>query len=250
MNLTYILIDLKRQLRDIGNITFIVLMPVVMYLIFGTSMAGSEAMAGNGNIRFYVMASMACYGAALAATQVVGAAGVEQMQGWGRQIGLTPVSNTSVVAMKVTVALIITTFTAAIIYLVGFLSGAHADSFGIWAATFGITVVGATIFALFGYGIALRFKSESALGIATGILVLCSFLGNVFMPLTGTMLTIAQFTPLYGYVALARWPQLEGQLADGSGSDSMFVLFLNAGVWTVVFAAFAITAVRKGRARQ
>lgn len=250
MNLTYIGIDLKRQLRDLGNITFVVLMPVVMYLIFGTSMAGTESVAGNGNVRFYIMVSMACYGATLAATQIAGAAGVEQMQGWGRQIGLTPVTNGAIVGMKVVVALAVTTFTAALIFAVGWVTGARADSFGVWIASFGITLAGAAIFALFGYGIALRFKSESALGIATGVLVLFSFLGNVFIPLTGTMLTIAKFTPLYGYVALARWPQLEGDLADGTTSDSLWVLLANVAAWAIIFAVFAVTAVRQGRSRQ
>lgn len=250
MNLTYIFIDLKRQLRDFGNITFVMLMPVVMYLIFGTSMEGTGDMAGHGNVRFYVMVSMACYGATLAATQIAGAAGVEQMQGWGRQVGLTPATNGAVVAMKVIVALIITTFTAALIFTVGWATGAEAESFGVWASSFGITLAGSTIFALLGYGIALRFKSESALGIATGILVLLAFLGNLFIPLTGTMLTFAQFTPLYGYVGLARWPQLEGSLVDGSGSDSMAMLLTNVAVWALVFGVFAVSSVRRGRVRQ
>ena len=42
--------------------------------------------------------------------------------------------------------------------------------------------------------------------------MILAFLGNIFFPLSGVMLTIAKFTPLYGYVALARYPLTEGHL--------------------------------------
>lgn len=251
MNWTYILIDLKRQVRDLGNITFIILMPVVMYLIFGASLSSGDEAAGYANVRFYVMASMAAYGAALAAVQIAGGAGIEQMQGWGRQIGLTPVRNAGVVGMKVVVALVVTSFTILAIYLTGILTGARADNLGIWIATFAITLGGASLFALLGYAIALRFKSESALGIATGVLVLMSFVGNLFMPLSGTMLTVAHYTPLYGYAGLVRWPQLEGLIVDGNNqSDSLWMLLANFIGWALVFGLFALSSVRRGRSRQ
>lgn len=251
MNATYIRIDLMRQLRDIGNITFVVLMPVVMYLIFGASQEGGADQAGHANVKFYVMASMAAYGAALAATSIAGGAGVEQMQGWGRQIGLTPVTNRAIVGMKVIVSLIITAAAIIAIYLTGYLTGARADNAGIWVATFALTLAGSTLYALFGYMVALRFKSESALGVATGLLVLMSFVGNVFMPLSGTMLEVGRFTPLYGYVGLVRWPQLEGVLVTGDNqSDSIWLLLGNFAVWMIVFGVLAVSAVRKGRDRQ
>jgi ABC-2 type transport system permease protein len=84
MSLTYIRIDLLRQLRDLSNLTFIVAMPVVMYLVFGATAEYGGERAGNGNVQFYVMSSMAVYGAAMAATSVTGTAKMEQILGWGR----------------------------------------------------------------------------------------------------------------------------------------------------------------------
>ncbi|WP_435299027.1 ABC transporter permease [Timonella sp. A28] len=251
MNATYIRIDLIRQLRDFGNITFVIAMPVVMYMIFGASFSMGDEMFGNGNIKFYTMVSMASYGAALAATSVAGTAAIEQMQGWGRQVGLTPVTNRSVVAMKVVVALIVTTFEITILFIAGLLTGAKADSPAIWISSFLIILGGATLYALFGFAVAMHFKSESALSVATGVLVLMAFLGNVFMPLTGTMLQMAHFTPLYGYVGLARWPQIEGALAPpAEGFDEMWMLLANFVGWFIVFAAVAVVSVRNGRSRQ
>ena len=60
-----------------------------------------------------------------------------------------------------------------------------------------------------------------------------AFLGNIFVPLTGTMLAIAKFTPLYGYVALARYPLTEGYQVDGS-HEPLWIAVTNVTVWAVI----------------
>ena len=47
------------------------------------------------------------------------------------------------------------------------------------------------------------------------MIVIMAFLGNVFTPMSGLLLDIGRFTPLYGYAALARFPLTEGHLPDG-----------------------------------
>lgn len=251
MNATYLRIDLTRQLRDVSNLMFIVLMPSAMYVVFGVSMGYGGDAAGNGNVKFYVMASMAAYGAALAATSTTGGAAIEQMQGWGRQLGLTPVTPASLVAGKVVASLAATSLSVLVVYAIGAVTGAAADDPWIWAATFGLTLAGSAVFALFGFAVAMLFKSESALGVATGVLVLMSFVGNVFMPLSGGILEFARLTPMYGYVGLVRWPTLEGAMAtSGETADTLGGLLANVVAWVLVFGAIAIAGVRRGRRRQ
>jgi ABC-2 type transport system permease protein len=137
-----------------------------------------------------------------------------------------------------------------VVHLLGALTGASADGPRIWVQTFLITLAGAGMFGLFGFAVATLGKSESALGVATGVLVLMSFVGNVFTPLSGGMLDFARFTPMYGYVGLVRWPQLEGTLASGAGSDDLWVLVANFVAWALVFGAAAVAGVRRGRRRQ
>ena len=105
MNLTYLRIDLVRQVRDVANLAFIIGLPVVIYLVFGSGAAHSEEMVGRGNIQFYVMVSMAVYGASVATTSISGMAAVELVQGWGRQLALTPMTPPAYVATKVLIAL-------------------------------------------------------------------------------------------------------------------------------------------------
>ena len=75
------------------------------------------------------------------------------------------------------------------------------------------------------------------------------FFGNVFMPLDGVMLDIAHFTPMYGYVALVRWPITEGVLVSG-GSDELWVVLLNVLVWTALFAVLTRFGVLRSRRRR
>ena len=251
MNPTYVRIELFRQSRDIGNIMFTVLMPVVMYLLFGNMFGGGGEPAGNGNVKFYIMASMAAYGAAVATTSIAGTAATESMLGWGRQIALTPMKPGGFVASKLMVALIVSAASVAAVYIVGVATGAQADTWWIWTLSYVITVVGSGIYALYGMGIGMSFKSETAIGVAAGGMVFFAFFGNVFMPLSGTMLDIARFTPMYGFAGLARYPLTEGVGASvGSGTDTLGVLLANVVAWTLIFAGLALWAVRSSRARR
>lgn len=253
MNLTYLRIDLVRNLRDVGNMFFVVGLPVLMYVIFGSTFGAGGESAGNANVRFYVMVSMAVYGAAVATTAISGIAAIELMQGWGRQLGLTRLRPSGYVATKVVVAMIVSAAAVAAVFLAGLLTGAEADSAAVWIGCAVIAWVGSGLFALYGLAIAQTFKSESAVSIASAGLVVFAFLGNLFVPLTGTMLQVARFTPMYGYAALARWPQLEGTTAGEDGlqvQDSIGMLLLNVAVWAALFAVTAAWAVQRGRRRQ
>jgi ABC-2 type transport system permease protein len=254
MSLTYFRIDLARQLRDVGNTAFTIGLPVLMYLVFGSTFSAGEETVRAGNVQFYVMTSMAMYGAAMATTSISGMAALELLQGWGRQLGLTPMRPPTYVLTKVLVALTVAAAAVAAVMVTGALTGARADSFAVWAGSFVIAWLGSALFALFGLAVAQTFRSESAVSIASAGLVLLAFLGNLFVPLSGTLLRIAQFTPMYGYAGLTRWPQLGGLVVENNApstrTDSLGALVANYVIWSVVFAAVAMWAVRRGRHRR
>jgi ABC-2 type transport system permease protein len=248
MNLTYLRIDLVRQLRDVGNVAFVVGLPVAMYIIFGSTFGAGDESVGNGNVKFYVMTSMAVYGASVATTAVAGMAAIELLQGWGRQLGLTRMRPAGYVGTKVVVALVVAAGGVAAVLVAGSLTGARADSPWVWAATFLIAWLGSALFALYGLAVAQTFKSESAVSVAAAGLVLLAFFGNLFVPLSGTMLDVARFTPMYGYAGLVRYPLTEGWAVDGP-RDAWGGLIAGYVVWAVIFALVAIWAVRRGRRR-
>lgn len=248
MNATFVGIEIKRIVRNVPALFFTAVLPAFMYIVFGATQSYKDEKVGNGNVAMYIMISMAVYGAVSATTSIGGMAAVERMQGWGRQLGLTPLRDSSYVGMKALVAITIALIPIAIIYAIGAFTGAEGSA-SAWLLSALLCIVGAGIFALFGLAIGAGFRSETAVSAAGGSLVILAFLGNVFLPLTGAMLAFAKFTPLYGVAALARYPVTEGYLTNGD-RDPLWAILLNVGVWTLIFAALATVLVRKGRGRQ
>ena len=248
MNATFTLLELRRTTRDWAGTFFTAVLPAFFYLIFGATVDANGATIGNGNVAMYVMISMAAYGAVTATTSIGGNAAVERVQGWGRQLGLTPLADSSYILMKAVVAMAVAAVPILLTYLLGALTGARGSAWA-WTLSALLVLAGSAVFALYGLLVGTAFRSEAAVGAAAGTLVIFAFLGNLFIPLSGALLTIAKFTPLYGYAALARYPLTEGYLPDGS-QDPLWLPVTNVIAWAVVFGALATWLVRRGRERQ
>lgn len=255
MNMRYLALDLKRVLRDPATLFFTAGLPLVLYLVFsGLNPQADEMLgSGRGNLSMYLMISMAAYGAATATSTVGGLAGVEKLQGWGRQLGLTPMTDGQFVALKTVLGMIIAALPIGLIFLTGWLTNAEATA-QTWLVSALITWAGSLLFALYGLLAALAFRTESAVGAAGGVLVVLGFLGNMFLPLGGTMLQIARFTPMYGYGQLTRYYLMDGVFIDGTSGttfeDPLWVPLTNLIVWIVIFALASVALVRRGRDRQ
>ena len=241
---TYARLDLRRQLRDRFGMFFVVGLPTFMYLVFGL---GSEDAVGSGNVAMYVMISMAAYGAVTATTSVAGSAATEQVMGWGRQLGLTPMRPLAFVAAKAAVAMAVAAVPVTLIFGIGALTGARGSASD-WLLAAAIVWLGSALFAIYGLAVCLVFRGSNAPGIASGMIVVMAFLGNVFTPMSGFMLDLGRLTPLYGYVALARFPLTDGFLPV-EGRDPLWLPVANVLAWTVIFAALAMWGVRRSRAR-
>ncbi|HXH80037.1 ABC transporter permease [Nocardioides sp.] len=245
MPLVYAGLDLKRQLRDKMGMFFIVALPAFLFFVFGM---GDDEAYGSANVAMYVMVSMAAYGAVTATTTVVGAAATEQTMGWGRQVALTPLAPLGFVAIKTAVAMLVAVVPVTIIYVIGAATGSSGNAVD-WLASAAIVWAGSALFAVYGLAMCLVFKGENSSSIAAGLIVIMSFLGNVFTPMDGFMLEFGRFTPLYGYAGLARYPITEGYVAMGAGHDSVWLLLANVCAWTVIFAALAVWGLRRRQER-
>lgn len=248
MNATFTRLEMLRITRDRAGMFFTAVLPAFFYLVFGSTVESKDNEMGNGNVAMYVMISMAAYGAVTATTGVGGNAAVERMQGWGRQLGLTPLTDSAYIGMKALIAMVVAAVPITLTYLLGAFTGAVGTT-GAWILSGTLALAGSAVFALYGLLIGTAFRSEASVAAASGSLVIMAFLGNVFMPLSGVLLTIAKFTPLYGYVALARYPLTDGWVADGS-PDPLWVPLTNVVAWILVFGGLAVLLVRRGRERQ
>lgn len=248
---TYIRVEFARHFRDGYNLVFALLLPAAMYFLFGNIPSYTDAEVGSGNVKFYLMVSMAAYGAAVSTVAIAGTVATETMQGWGRQIALTRMTPASFVTSKMIVAATVAAASAALVFALGAVTGARVTDGWMWVVSYLIILAGAMIFACYGIGVGMLFKSESALGLASGLMVFFAFFGNVFMPLEGGMLDAARFTPMFGYVALARYPMLHSIPAGGDmAPDPLWIPVTSVVAWAIIFALFAVFATRKAKARQ
>ncbi|WP_022873542.1 ABC transporter [Nesterenkonia alba] len=252
---TYILMDFWRNLRNFANSFFIIVLPTVLFLIFGVSTEWNafELPGGTGNVSAHTLVGIAVYGAATATTSLAGSAAVELQQGWGRQLALTAMPHGMFVLAKSIIALTMAALPVLLINLVGLLTATEMDP-GRWVGTAVLTVAASLPFALYGLLAGLAFRSDAAVGAASGVLVILGFLGNNFFPLEGLLLDIGRFTPMYGVTAIARYPLTEGELLTAGdatqGADPLWMLLLNVAVWTVVFAVGCILLQRRATARR
>ena len=248
MNPTYTILEMRRVTRNYTNMFFTAVLPAFFYLIFGAAADYKNVSIGNGNVSMFIMIGMASYGAVIATTNIGGNAALEQQQGWGRQLGLTPLSDAGYIGMKAVIGMTVAAIPIVLIYVLGVVTGAKGSALA-WTLSAVICLLASSIFALYGLLVGTALPSEAAVGAASGSIVIFAFLGNLFIPLSGVMLAIAKFTPLYGYTALARYPLTGGVLADGS-SDPLWLPVTNVLVWLVIFGAGAVYFVRRGRERQ
>ncbi len=137
---------------------------------------------------------------------------LERTLGWGRQLALTPMRPLTFVAVKTVIAMTIAAVPIALIFAIGAATGARGTTSD-WLLAGLIVWLGSVAVRDLRPGRGPLFRSENAVGIASGLIVIMAFLGNVFTPMSGLMLDIGRFTPLYGYAALARYPLTDGWTA-------------------------------------
>ena len=163
----YIRIEVLTTLRRPDTIFFTIVMPLGMYLLFGTMSDFSSIDVGHGNVSATIMVNMSVYSAAIAATSVAASAAVEQAGGWGRQIALTPGGMRRYVLTKLVTALTVATAPVVLIFITGALTGALIETPGRWLAAFALCLLAAIPFSCFGLAAGLWFPAEGATGVAS-----------------------------------------------------------------------------------
>src|SRR5690606_15328640 len=97
MNLSYYRLERRRFRRDYVTLFFTAVLPAFFYVIFGASPDYGDEPVRDGNVAMWVMIAMAGYGAVTATTGIGSSAAVERMQGWSRQLALTPLTDSGYV---------------------------------------------------------------------------------------------------------------------------------------------------------
>jgi ABC-2 type transport system permease protein len=242
-NLTMLRIELRRILRNTRTVIFTLVLPVLLYLIIGTSSDYSNERAGSGNVSAYILISMAAYGAVLAATSGGAMVATERALGWSRQLRLTPLSPVAYIVVKSLVALALGLGSVLAVYLVGLLNGKAEMPTHIWIATAAIAWAGSIVFGAFGLFMGYLLPSENVMQVLGPALAGLAAIGGLWFPITkgSTLDHISSFTPIYGLAHIARWPLY--------GGAPHLVWIVNLGAWLAIFVGGAAWRMSKDTAR-
>mgnify|MGYP006872050988 FL=1 len=233
--------ELLRLRRNMTTLFFSVVLPVFFYLVFGASQSyGAQEMNG-GNVSAFVMLAMALYAGVVGAVGAAGSALTDDRSGWGRQLALTPLRSWQLAFANTLSITVRAVLPIAAVFIAGALTNAHLQAIQ-WAISFFACVICAIPFGFYGLAWVLVVPKENTVAIATASIVILAFAGNVFIGLSGTLLQIARFTPMYGAVTLVRWPLAEGAQLQPTGMifDPMWYSWANITIWTAVFVTFCL----------
>lgn len=252
----YTRIDALTTLLRPDMLFFTLIMPLGMYLFWGAMQDFSAHDAGRGNVASTIMINMSVFSAAVAATCTAAGAAVEQAGGWGRQMALTAGGLRAYVTTKLLTALIVSVFPVTVIFIAGALTGAQMDAPWVWATSYALALLTAVPFACYGLAAGLWVPAQAAVGIAGASISIFAFLGNLFMPLSGSLFDFAHFTPMYGVGNLAL-RALQGDLvatmsATGENRivhEALWLPLTSIAVWTLIFVIACLAARRRTTAR-
>jgi ABC-2 type transport system permease protein len=243
----YVLLEAKRQLRNVRAIVFTFALPVVMMLIFGAAYGKGNAVDPITKLPEAVVITlqMAAYGAMMAALSQAFAIVNERAIGWNRQLRVTPLSGTSFLVSKVIASLCVAAMSILIVFVVSMLALGTSMSVGHWLGAGFAIWCGVIPFALIAILIGQFAKPSFAQPLFMVVFMGMAILGGLWVPLSimpDWMTSVAKAIPSY-------WLNIMGQTGAGaSGSFGQPVMVL--AIWAVALCALIVWRFRRDAARQ
>jgi ABC-2 type transport system permease protein len=237
-------IEVRRLLRNRRTLIFTIIVPVLFFLIFGLNSAYAVNKTGVGNVSASILISMALYGAVLATTSGGAMVSIERAAGWSRQLRITPLHPAAYVTIKMLSALVLGAASVGVVYVVGAATGKPVMPLWVWLVSALAVWIGSLLFAAFGLLVGYLLPSENVMQVIGFVLMLFSFGGGLFIPLSQfspTLRTMATYTPLYGLNQIVHYPLAQNGFA--------WTWVVNLVVWLAVFVAGAAWRFRQDTAR-
>lgn len=230
----YVLLEVRRTLREPAFVIFGIGMPVMMYLLFTN--IGDDV---DSDWKTASMIGMAAYGALGAALSIGTGVAEDKSIGWLRQLRATPMAPRAVVLGRaLTGSVIVLPAIVAVLVAGGLFNGVRLELWQ-WAAVAVLLWLGAFPFTLLGMGNGYRLTAQ-----ATGVVnLVCnlglSVLGGLWFPteaFPGWLRGVSAYTPTN------RFDRLAQAAADG-GLPTLATVGVLA-LWLLAFGSYAVLAYR------
>ncbi|GAA3604773.1 ABC transporter permease [Nonomuraea rosea] len=233
-----------RMLRNRRYLIFVVVFPVVLYLI-NANIYGDQVDESGVSYSVGLMVSMAAYGA-LASSMMSSAVpwATERQSGWLRQLQITPLPNWAIIVTKLVAAMVLVLPSLLLVSLVAIVQQGVSLPPGRWALLLITLWLGTVPFVALGLAIGSVLSADAAQPAAMLCMFALALAGGLWFPpeiLGATMKTIAGLTPSFHYAALG-W-----SVVGGHGLPMTDLLVL-AG-WALGLGGVAVYLYRRATVR-
>ncbi|KIZ18593.1 ABC transporter permease [Streptomyces natalensis] len=236
--LDYILLEVRRTLRDRSFVVFGTGMPVLMYVLMTNIGMGPDGAPMEWKIAS--MVGMAAYGALGPAIGVGTGVAEDKQLGWLRQLRITPLSPIRVVVARgLTSTVTVLPALAAVLLAGALVNGVRMPGWQ-WVALAAVLWLGTAPFTLLGLGNGYRLSSQSTGLVNTGCMLLLSVIGGLWFPaelFPGWLRSLSSWTPGNRFAELGR------SVTEGGAPGLATVAVLAA--WLALFGGYAVYAYRR-----
>jgi ABC-2 type transport system permease protein len=210
--LYYAKTEALRMLRNRRYLIFVVVFPVVLYLI-NANIYGSQTNAAGVSYSVGLMVSLAAYGA-LASSMMSSAVpwATERQSGWLRQLQITPLPSWVIIVTKLVCAMVLVLPSLLLVSLAAIVQQGVSLPPGQWALLLLTLWFGTLPFIALGLALGSVLSADAAQPAAMICMFALAIAGGLWFPpevFGATMKTIANLTPSYHYASLG-WSVVGG----------------------------------------
>ncbi|MFB7913141.1 ABC transporter permease [Streptomyces sp. NPDC056061] len=232
----YVVLEVRRTLRDGFFLIFGTGMPVMMYLLF-TNIGGGD---GADGWKTTSMVGIAAYGALSSAMSIGTGVASDRTLGWLRQLRVTPLAPShAVVGRTISGSVTVLPTILTVLLAGGLVNGVRLDVWQ-WVALTLLLWIGALPFTLLGLGNGYRLTPQGTGAVNMACLMGFAIVGGLWFPLEllpGWLRSFGVFTPAHRFADLG-WAVTEGH-APGAGTIAVLC------AWLLLFGAYGVVSYRR-----
>jgi ABC-2 type transport system permease protein len=238
----YVLLEVRRALRETGYLVFGIGMPLLMYVLFTHLNTGQDSGSGSGSGTWTVlsMVGLAAYGGLGAAVSVGTGVADDKSRGWLRQLRVTPLSPQRVVVARALTGSVTVLPAIGSVLAAGALINDVRLAAWQWLALPVVLWLGTLPFTLLGIGNGYRLSSQTTGVVNMACMVGLSVLGGLWFPIQAFpswLGSVARWTPSHAFAQLG-WSITDGG-APGAGTVGL------TAAWFALFCGYAVYAYRR-----